>query len=160
YGTFFIFSERSKGLQSPQETFAFATYPRRPLCPSGAGTIARSPIPVSNKRPPSPEQDFWYRESGKAAGASQPRRRTHTGPASPRRSVCAPDAVAFSFYRRPGGSAMKYTSWLRGLRLAQELFRPRTRSSKALRAKDRRVRIGTERLEDRTVPVIGASAFA
>src|SRR5262249_15530846 len=43
YGTFFIFSERSKGLQSPQETLAFATYPRRPLCPSGAGTIARSP---------------------------------------------------------------------------------------------------------------------
>ena len=37
----------------------------------------------------------------KAAGESQPRRRTLTGPARPRRSVCAPAALVFSVYRRP-----------------------------------------------------------
>src|SRR5262249_52379837 len=55
-----------------------------------------------------------YPES-KAAGGVQPPGNLPTGPTTPRRSVCAPAAVALSSYRRPVPermSIMGFSSWL------------------------------------------------
>jgi hypothetical protein len=52
----------------------------------------------------------------KAAGEVTPPSNALTGPAKPRRSVCAPAAMAFSFYRGPSlerRSIMWFSSWLR-----------------------------------------------
>src|SRR5262249_45194004 len=86
--------------------------------------------------------------SSKAAGASQPRRRIRTGPAKPRRSVCAPMALAFSLYRRPvveRRSIMWFSSWLRN--------QTSNRAPKG-RAQHRppRFRPRLEALEDRSLP--------
>src|SRR5262249_15895142 len=84
------------------------------------------------------------------AGESQPRRRTLTGPARPRRSVCAPTAMAFSLYRRPPptrSKIMRLLSWLPRPMVKQLRKRP----SRKRRPKPH-CRLQLEALEDRTVP--------
>src|SRR5262249_39676627 len=69
----------------------------------------------------------------------QPRRRIRTGPAKPRRSVCAPTALASSLYRRPvleRRSIMWFSSWLRN-RSARRC-RPAPRSRPSLEVLERR----------------------
>ncbi len=80
----------------------------------------------------------------KTAGAVLPRSELRTGPASPRRSVCAPNAVAFSSYRRPTPDrrcTMRLFSWLR--KPSRAAIRPAPRA-----------RPGVETLEDRCVPSV------
>src|SRR5262249_18457458 len=50
----------------------------------------------------------------KAAGAAQPPSVARTGPAPPGRPVCAPAAMAFSFYRRPSRNSVgkEHCMWL------------------------------------------------
>src|SRR6266849_6278270 len=89
------------------------------------------------------------------AGESQPRRRTLTGPASPRRSVCAPGSLAFSLYRRPL-SRRRYIMWF------PSWHRPRTAPSahprskrlrrQATRARQAVPRLQVEQLEERWCP--------
>jgi hypothetical protein len=84
----------------------------------------------------------------KAAGEYR-RQATLTGPAMPRRSVCAPMVMAFSLYRRPPplrSNIMQLLSWLRQ-RMATQL---RTRQSRKRRSPHYRPRL--EHLECRWVP--------
>src|SRR5262245_37825962 len=81
-----------------------------------------------------------------------------TGLATPRRSVCAPEAVAFSLYRRPTPCVehhtMAFTSWLRSSKTTSRSRRQTRRGSHCDGARKRppRVPLLLERLEDRTVP--------
>src|SRR5262249_50333522 len=83
-------------------------------------------------------------------GEVSPPSRSLTGPAPPRRSVCAPDTMLVSFYRRPPPSRstlMQLFSWLR----QQKTRQPQNRRSPARRpAPGFRPRL--EALEDRSLP--------
>src|SRR5262245_1320709 len=86
----------------------------------------------------------------KAAGKSQPEEGDSPAQAKPRRSVCAPRAMAFSFYRRPGlerRSIMSLTSWLRNRRLNRTGRNRAQRPTAALRFRPQ-----LEVLEGRDVP--------
>src|SRR5262249_12454277 len=90
----------------------------------------------------------------KAAGEVSPPSRFLTGPATPRRSVCAPAALAFSFYRRPileRRSIMWLTSWLRN-RTANRAPRGRTQHRPAAP----RFHPQLNALEDRCLPSFGS----
>ena len=65
----------------------------------GADGQAQSARPQRSKSRPAPR--FRPRLEAKAAGEVKPPSMSLTGPASPRRLVCAPGTMAFSFYRRP-----------------------------------------------------------
>jgi hypothetical protein len=88
----------------------------------------------------------------KTAGEDLPLRKSLTGPASPRRSVCAPAATAISLYRRPHQQrrlAMFPFSWLwnrTAISRATHCAAPRHRQV--------RFRPKLELLEDRAVPAI------
>jgi hypothetical protein len=98
----------------------------------------------------------WLKETSqkkqtdtKAAGEVSPPSRSLTGPARPRRSVCAPAAMALSFYRRPASErriTMSIFSWVRN----------RTSTSPRGRARQRPTRRSfqprLEVLEGRDVP--------
>jgi uncharacterized delta-60 repeat protein len=86
------------------------------------------------------------------AGDFTPPNYALAGPAKPRRSVCAPTAEAFSFYRRPileRGDILALFSWMSTASAATGvgLTRP-----KASRPKPSRFRPRLEALEDRFVP--------
>src|SRR5262249_34592087 len=79
-----------------------------------------------------------------------------TGPAPPRRSVCAPAAMAphcIADQSTQGVFAMRLSSWLRS---ARTLFVPsgteKGHRPPRLRKRALPARLGVERLEDRTVP--------
>src|SRR5262249_47704607 len=87
-------------------------------------------------------------------GEALPPSKLLTGPASPRRSVCAPGTMALSFYRRPtGDSTMGLTSWLRNLKSPWHLGNTAGdgRRASAL-ASATRCRLQLEALEDRFLP--------
>jgi uncharacterized membrane protein len=93
---------------------------------------------------------YMNSEVQKAAGEVSPPSRSLTGPAKPRRSVCAPGAMASSFYRRPAlerRMIMWFSSWL-GKR---QRSTPSGRSHKSPRKRST-CRPQLEALEDRTVP--------
>src|SRR5262249_4855692 len=82
----------------------------------------------------------------KAAGAAQPPSKARTGPASPGRTVCAPGAMTFSFYRRPSHErrpTMSPLSWF---------ARRRGPNCTPTRHNQSAARLILERLDDRCVP--------
>jgi hypothetical protein len=86
----------------------------------------------------------------KRAGEVSPPSNLLTGPAKPRRSVCAPAAMALSFYRRPASerrSLMSFFSWLRN---RTSIRSPRGRAQH--RPAAHRFRPHLEALEDRALP--------
>jgi probable HAF family extracellular repeat protein len=89
-------------------------------------------------------------EAQKTAGESYPRRRTLTGQAKPRRSVCAPRHMAFSLYRRPvleRRNIMWFSSWLGKRRPIAPSGRDRGSVRKRLTCRPQLVA-----LEDRLLP--------
>src|SRR5262245_36560220 len=94
----------------------------------------------------------------RAADEVQPPSNVLTGPASPRRPVCAPGAVPCSLGRRPQRLrrvTMSATSWIRGW--TNRLTRPGTRPPTHRRRVGLRPRL--EVLEDRSVPAALGSAL-
>src|SRR5262245_43098903 len=87
---------------------------------TGEGLAARRgtpPLPERGGRSPGAEEQVTaIGLENEAVGEALPPGRAPTGPAKPRRSVCAPAAMALSLYRRPVSqrrSIMGFSSWLR-----------------------------------------------
>jgi hypothetical protein len=89
--------------------------------------------------------------TNKAAGEVSPPSRSLTGPAMPRRSVCAPVAMALSWYRRPASERRNSMSLLSWLRKQKPTRSPRWEGFQ-IRPTKHRFRPRLEALEDRTLP--------
>src|SRR6266478_9418839 len=91
------------------------------------------------------------RISKKAAGEALPPSKPLTGPAPPRRSVCAPGAIALPLYRRPPATrrvTMSLRPWLDSLKSVCQ----RRQAPQARAPRPRRPKLSLEPLEDRSLP--------